>query len=233
MPTKSHDTLAEFFSSIDFTIQLLQNSGAFTTTERLCIKPWLSNVALPGSSKRACDGSNKLGRREKLGDYALVYIPNGENEKQPVFPHVIMEVGFSQEYDKKKRGVLADVREWLVATKGGVKLAVLFKIEEGEVPGKTIAQLEGIAGFCDNNKHNDDYDAYGEGDKEEGEEADKEAESDSCSEPEDYYRRMDDMGHDADNWIGRFTVFMETWVYEATTGGISMKQPRQVWQTFL
>ncbi|KAF8457015.1 hypothetical protein BGX38DRAFT_893757 [Terfezia claveryi] len=118
MPTKSHDTLAEFFSSTDFTIQLLQNPGAFTSTERLCIKPWLSNVALPGSSKRTCDGSNKLGRREKVGDYALVYIPNGERGKQPVFPHVIMEVGFSQEYDQK-RSVLTDVWEWLVATKGG------------------------------------------------------------------------------------------------------------------
>ncbi|KAF8431553.1 hypothetical protein BGX38DRAFT_1294822 [Terfezia claveryi] len=69
MPTKPYDILAEFFSSTDFTIQLLQNPGAFTSTKRLHIKPWLSNVALPGSSKRTCDGSNKLGRREKLGDY--------------------------------------------------------------------------------------------------------------------------------------------------------------------
>lgn len=56
MPTKSNDTLAEFFSSTDFTIQLLQNPGAFTSTERLRIKPWLSNIALPGSSKRTWTG---------------------------------------------------------------------------------------------------------------------------------------------------------------------------------
>ncbi|KAF8457016.1 hypothetical protein BGX38DRAFT_893794 [Terfezia claveryi] len=104
----------------------------------------------------------------------------------------------------------------------GVKLAVLVKIEEGEVPGKTIEQLEGIGEFGDNNN------SGGGGDDNDDEEEEEEEEgSHSCSDPEDYYLRMDDMEKDADKWIGKYTVFMETWVYEPTTEGISVKQPRQ------
>lgn len=91
MPTKSHDTLAKFFGSGAYLIQLI-HSPVFTPPERACIQPWVSNVALPGSSQQARGGSNELGRREKLGDYAL---PEDANEQEPVFPNVIMEVGFS------------------------------------------------------------------------------------------------------------------------------------------
>lgn len=104
--------------------------------------------------------------------------------------------------------MLADVWEWLVATEGGVKLAVLVKIEEGEVPGKTIEQMEGFGEFGDNNDSGGDDDD----DEEDKEKEKKEEESDSYSDPEDYYCRMDDMKKDADKWIGKYTVFMETWV---------------------
>ena len=127
-----------------------------------------------------------------------------------MFPHVMMEVGFSQHYDKQD-SVLAGVREWLVATKGGVKLGVLLKIEEGQVPGKTIKQLE------------EEVDV---GDVANG--IDVDDEQDMSSDLEDYYRRMATMKVDADKWIGKFTVFMETWVYDPTTGEVLVKQPRQV-----
>ncbi|RPB20000.1 hypothetical protein L211DRAFT_578060 [Terfezia boudieri ATCC MYA-4762] len=210
LPTKSHDTLVEFFGSEAYLMQLIQNS-VFTPAERACIQPWVSNVALPGSSKRAREGSNKLGRREKLCDYALVYIPEDPSQQEPVFPHVVMEVAFSQDYGKNN-SVLADVQEWLVATKGGVRLGVLFKIEEGQVPGKTIEQLErGV----DPDKN---------GDMEYGEDSD---EQDLSSDPENYFQRMAAIRTDADKWIGKFTVFMETWVYDPTTGGTTVKQSRQ------
>jgi len=94
---------------------------------------------------------------------------------------------------------------------------VLFKIEEGQVPGKTIEQLErGV-----------DPDNYG--DVEYGEDSDDG--QDLSSDPEIYYRRMATTKVDADEWIGKFTVFMETWVYDPTTGGTLVKQSRQVCHT--
>ena len=223
MPTKSHDTLAEFFSSAEFHMQLYQN-GPFTPTEHLCIKPWLSNVSLPGSSRGTHAGSNTvLGCREKIADYALVYVPQGDNERLPIFPHVVMEVGFSQEYNANTRSVLAGVQEWLVATRGGVKLAVLFKIEEGNVVGKRIEQLEGIEEVNGDEQEVVEVEVEGR---------DMQEQCDASSETEDYFRTMDNMSNDADNWIGKFTVFMETWVYDSTTDGASLKQQRQVWPTF-
>lgn len=221
MPTNSHDTLAEFFASLQYFAQLLQN-GPFTPAEYLCIKPWLSNVALPGPSKRTHDGSNPtgLGPREKIADYAFVYAAQGANERLPVFPHVVVEVAFSQEYSS----VLADVQEWVVATKGGVKAAVLFKIEEGKVPGKRVEQLEGMEGV------GGDDEVVAVEEEGRGMQEQQQQQRDVSPGPEDYARRLD--GIDVDNWVGKFTVFMETWVYDNTTGGASRQQQRQVWRTF-
>ena len=142
----------------------------------------------------------------KLWDkYAFVYI---ENKKQPVF-HVIMEVRFF---------VLANIREWLVATEGGVNLDGLFKIA---VPERAIDQLGGLVGSVTTIKNNEDDASSDDNSEERGEAVELdvgEDQSDSCSDAEDYYCSMDTMSNGADNWIGRYTVFMETWVYEATTG---------------
>ena len=88
--------------------------------------------------------------------------------------------------------MLTDVKEWLVTTEGGVRLAVLFKIEEGRVPGKTIEQLEGVGGF----DGGDDQDGE---EVEEKEEEEEEEESDVASDPKQYYRRIDNMVNEADH----------------------------------
>jgi len=94
---------------------------------------------------------------------------------------------------------------------------VLFKIGEGRVGGQTIDQLE-------NEVDPDDY-----GDVEYGE--DSNDGQDLSSDLEYYYRRMATIKVGADKWIGQFTDFMETWVYDPTIEGTLVMQSHRVCHT--
>jgi len=104
------------------------------------IKPWLSNIPLPDSSKRACDGSNQLGGREKIADYASVFqmvIKRSSQYSRGIFPGVLQE----------QRSVLAGVWVcrcgWLRQRRVG--LAVLSKIEGGKSRGRRLSKWKRLS----------------------------------------------------------------------------------------
>lgn len=242
MPSASHEAIASYIGS-QLTIEFLVSKMlSKVETEHLSYPSGVDH-GLPAKKRRVMRapankndavGDISKGKRQqkkfamrKQPDIALVYRAPSARRTVRMFPHVVFEVGFTEKYDD----TLTDIREWLVASEGDIRLGIVFQIDEEDIePSDNISEDDEDGN--DEDEYLSDPDADSESDEhDDHSDSDSDPDSDdhpdSDSDPESYRAIGRTIGSVADTWFGPLTVWFEVWKYDPDTDNIALYQPRQ------
>lgn len=138
IPNAAHDELHDF---IHKSMNRFCRRNIITEAEEDQLHIGSGNeIHLPGRAKTAQPGRTTPAF-VKQPDMFIGLKDDGET----IFPRVIFEVAFSQNYDE----VTDDVNQWLVRSEGRIPLVVLINIEEHPIPRPALAD--------DNTNSDDEY----------------------------------------------------------------------------
>ena len=206
MPKGPHDSAENYFADL---LHDMESAHVLTKSEQQLLRRSTRDICLP----RSHSGSLPPGH---LGEASLK-VPDVvfETRKRGPAPFLVVEVGFSQEYDSPTTGGLVqDARHWLEQTEGAVKCAVLVCITENK------------------DRHEPHMDTHEE---EDGDDIVCDSDADSADSKESsitHYgsllERFRSSPSLVSRYAGSFTAFVEVWRYDSTTKKIFLAQPRVV-----